>query len=230
MTTRILLEYPSASPVTRVLNDLTELARAEGPGGQQPAISIAGDDPTQVGYVKTRMAQIRKPLADYTPGGDLPDTDAIVSNADTLPLQTNGGTASSNVTATVAANAVSNVKLPASTALVGNAATVAVRNSAGADSHNGTSVTTTQGALTGINLAATVAMVDNSDSVPLLPSAGTTPAQGNGIAAVAAGVVTGVRLPATSAVVTNGQVINVTGGTVTLTVAANVVTAAYTAA
>lgn len=31
MTTRILLEYPSASPVTRVLNDLTELARAEGP-------------------------------------------------------------------------------------------------------------------------------------------------------------------------------------------------------
>lgn len=147
MTTRILLEYPNASPVTRVLNDLTELARAEGPGGQQPAISIAGDDPTQVGYVKTRMAQIRKPLADYTPGGDLPDTDAIVSNADTLPLQTNGGTASGNVTA-----------------------------------------------------------------------------------AVASGVVTGVRLPATSAVVTNGQVLNVTGGTVTLTVAANVVTAAYTAA
>lgn len=100
MTTRILLEYPSASPVTRVLNDLTELARAEGPGGQQPAISIAGDDPTQVGYVKTRMAQIRKPLADYTPGGDLPATSAVVTNGQVLNVT--GGT----VTLTVAANVV----------------------------------------------------------------------------------------------------------------------------
>ncbi|QYW02111.1 hypothetical protein CPT_Sonora_008 [Stenotrophomonas phage Sonora] len=114
-------------------------------------------------------------------------------------------------------------------AAVTNGQTVAVRNSAAGDSHNATAVVTGGTTFTGVNLAATVAMVDNSDTVTVLPAAGTTPAQGSATAAVAAGVVTGVRLPATSAVVTNGQTIAVTGGTVTISVAANVVTAAYVA-
>lgn len=72
-------------------------------------------------------------------------------------------------------------------ATVANGATVAVRNSAGADSHNGTAVVAS-GTLTGINLAATVALADNGDTVP---------ATGTGTTAtmvVVAGVLTGVTL------------------------------------
>ena len=72
-------------------------------------------------------------------------------------------------------------------ATVANGATVAVRNSAGADSHNGTAVVAS-GTLTGINLADTVALADNGDTVP---------ATGTGTTAtlvVAAGVLTGVTL------------------------------------
>lgn len=72
-------------------------------------------------------------------------------------------------------------------ATVANGATVAVRNSVGADSHNGTAVVAS-GTLTGINLANTVALADNGDTVP---------ATGTGTTAtlvVAAGVLTGVTL------------------------------------
>lgn len=83
--------------------------------------------------------------------------------------------------------------------------------------------------LPGAPLDADQAVLSNSDAVTVLPAAGTTPAQGSATAAVASGSITGVRLPATSAVVTNGQVIAVAGGTVTINVNANVVTAAFTA-
>lgn len=119
--------------------------------------------------------------------------------------------------------------LPAGTAAIINGGTVPVRNSASADSHNATAAVTGN-TLSGVNLASTVSMVDNTDVVTVLPATGTTPAQGTATAAVASGVLTGVRLPATSAVVTNGRTIAVTGGTVTLTVTNNVVTAAFTAA
>lgn len=79
-------------------------------------------------------------------------------------------------------------------------------------------------------LPATTAKVNNAAAVTLLPATGTTPAQGSATAAVAASALTGVRLAANRAVVTSGLVINVTGGTVTLTVTNNVVTAAFTAA
>lgn len=74
-------------------------------------------------------------------------------------------------------------------ASVANGATVAVRNSAGADSHNGTAVVANS-ALTGVNLAATVALVDNGDKVA---------ATGSGAfatAVVANGVLTSVTLSA----------------------------------
>ncbi len=228
MTQNVQLQYPDQTPASKILDDLTVLSRNTGQRGHRAAAAIDPAETDLIAKLGSKLLQRAIPTADYQSGGGSP-TDATVSNGATLPLQTNGGTASGNVTATVAASAVSNVKLPASTAVIGNGATVAVRNSAGADSHNGTSVTTAAGALTGVNLAATVALVDNADSVPLLPAAGTTPAQGSGTAAVASGVIAGVRLPATSAVVTNGQTIAVTGGTVTITVANNVVTAAFTA-
>ncbi|ANT45349.2 putative Rz-like lysis protein [Pectobacterium phage PP16] len=75
----------------------------------------------------------------------------------------------------------------AGAASVANGATVAVRNSEGADSHNATAVVAS-GTLTGVNLAATVALVDNGDTVA---------ATGTGTTAtlvVTDGVLTGVTL------------------------------------
>ncbi len=88
--------------------------------------------------------------------------------------------------------------LPAGSAPVANAATVAVKNSAGADSHNATALVTA-GALTDVKLAATVGMVDNADAVPVLNSAGADSHAGTAV--VAAGVVTGVTLAATVAMI-----------------------------
>ncbi|HBP4991384.1 hypothetical protein DZ952_011980 [Pseudomonas aeruginosa] len=70
-------------------------------------------------------------------------------------------------------------------------------------------------------------VVSDGANVPVLPDSGSTELAA-ATAAVAAGALSGVRLPATAAVVINGQDISVAGGTVTLSVAANVVTAAFT--
>lgn len=92
-------------------------------------------------------------------------------------------------------------------ASIANGQTVAVRNSAGADSHNSTAVVAGS-SLTGTNLAATVAMVDNADAVNIQNSAGAA-AGAAGAAQVSAGVMGSVRLPATSAVTTNGGAVSV---------------------
>ena len=85
-------------------------------------------------------------------------------------------------------------------AQVNNGATVAVRNSAAADSHNATAVVAGN-SLTGVNFAATVAMVDNADSVPLGDATAVANGQDNGTAAVAAGVITRITLPTTDKIV-----------------------------
>lgn len=89
----------------------------------------------------------------------------------------------------------SNIGTPV-TIVGGNAAVlkqgqnVAVRNSAGADSHNATAVVT-GGALTGVNLAATVALVDNADAL-VVPVTGTYATTAT--FTVAAGVITSIAL------------------------------------
>lgn len=119
--------------------------------------------------------------------------------------------------------------VPVGSAVVANAATVAVRNSAGADSHNATAVVTA-GALTGVNLAATAALVDQADAVQVVNSAGADAHAG--VAAVAAGVITNVALPATVAMVDNSDTVAIqrsngtaVGAAGTAVVAAGVVTA-----
>lgn len=103
------------------------------------------------------------------------------------------------------------------TALPGG--TVAVLNSAGADSHNGTAEGT-GGDLTGVKLASTVAMVDNADTVAVRNSAGAD--SHNATAVVAAGVITGVNLAATVGMADNGDTVSATGaGTVATLVVAN---------
>ena len=110
---------------------------------------------------------------------------------------------------------------------INNGDTVAVVNSAGADSHNATA-TVTAGSLTNVKLAATVAMVDQGDTVTVQNSAGAA-VTGTHTATVAAGVVSNVKLAATIAPVANGAALTVpvTGTyatTATFTVANGVVT------
>lgn len=106
-------------------------------------------------------------------------------------------TVSSAGIAVTLVDAATNARVP----LPINGSTVAVRNSSGADSHNGTAVVTTQGALTGINLASSVVMVDNNDSVPVGDATAVAAGQDNGTAAVAAAALTRVTLPGTDKII-----------------------------
>lgn len=126
-------------------------------------------------------------------------------------------------------------ELPENESIVSDGGTVAVHNSAGADSHNATAAVA-DNVLSAVKLAATVAMVDNSDSVVVHNSAGAAVA-GTHAAAVAAGALTAVTLAATVAPVTNGThaVLDAAGKTAagTLVVAAgalSTITLAATAA
>lgn len=96
--------------------------------------------------------------------------------------------------------------LPAGSVAVANGDTVAVRNSAGADSHNGTAVVTGS-TLTGLNLASSVALVDNGDAITV--NFGTGADVTGGTVAVLNGVVVRANLPGTSAAVANGQQLTV---------------------
>lgn len=110
-----------------------------------------------------------------------------------------------------------------------NGDTVAVHNSAGADSHNATAEVSGN-TLSDVKFAATVAMVDNADTVVVHNSAGSNIA-GTHTAEVALGVLTDVKLASTVAAVINGGTltgVTPTGTyatTITFTVAAGVITA-----
>lgn len=125
------------------------------------------------------------------------------------------------------APAVANVN--SAGASVANGDTVAVHNSAGADSHNATAEVAAN-ALTDVKFAATVAMVDNADTVVVKNSAGTT-ITGTHSAEVALGVLTDVKLASTVAGVVSGSTLTgvtpsgVYATTVTFTVASGVITA-----
>ncbi len=160
-----------------------------------------------------------KPVFDPS-SGELEDDQAIVADGDTITVD--GAT----VTLAVADNAITGATLPAPNAVVANAGTVPVQNSAGAAIGTGT-LAVAANDLSNVRLPATVAGISNAGPVSVLPASGST-ALAPGTAAVVSGALTGVRLAATAGIVTNGQTIPVTGGTVTITVAANAVTAEFT--
>ncbi|MBO0256087.1 hypothetical protein [Escherichia coli] len=139
--------------------------------------------------------------------GTLPSNQAVVTDSSTYPLYGSDGTTNQNTTVTpvVASGILARFKLAASYTALSNAVAVAVRNSAGANSHSGTSVVTAAGVLTGINLPATTAMIDNGDAVTMQNSAGTAIA-GTHQATIAAGVISNVKLAATIAPVANASV------------------------
>lgn len=223
----IQLQYPDQTSDAKIVDDLTLISRATGPSTLRGAAAFS--DAVLPG-VRAKLARRLVPLASAVVPEPLPATQAIVDNGETVPVRNSAGADSHNATAVVAGGELSGVNLAATVAMVDNSDAITVQNSAGAAVAGTHSATVAAGVLSNVRLAATVAPVVNAAVVPVLPASGTTPAQGNATAAVAAGVITGVRLPATSAVVTNGLVLNVDGGTVTLNVAANVVTATFTAA
>lgn len=97
-------------------------------------------------------------------------------------------------------------EVPSGSAVVAGGATVAVVNSAGADSHNGTA-TVTAGALTNIQMPATMGFVDQGDNVNVFNSAGADSHVAS--ATVAAGVVSQLKLAATVAMVDQADAVAV---------------------
>lgn len=89
----------------------------------------------------------------------LPTTSAIVVNASTVPVQNSAGAAIGTGTVTVAASAVTNVKLPATVAGVSNAGVVTVpitfvtARTAGATATVAATVTVANGVITAISIA-----------------------------------------------------------------------------
>lgn len=117
--------------------------------------------------------------------------------------------------------------LPETSAVVTNAATVAVVNSAGADAHTA-SATVAGSALSNVKLPAATSLVDNSDAISISNSAGTN-VTGTHLAVVTAGALTRVQLALGVAPIVNGSKINAvsvtgTGNFATFTVANGVVT------
>ena len=119
--------------------------------------------------------------------------------------------------------------LASASAAVANGDTIAVKNSAGADSHNATAEVSAN-TLNDVKFPATVAMVDNTDTVVVHNSAGSVIA-GTHVAEVALGVLSDVKLASTVAGVTNGMALTGVApsgsytNTVTFTVTAGVISA-----
>jgi len=118
--------------------------------------------------------------------------------------------------------------IPEDQAIVSDAGTQSVTNSAGADGHTAT-YTVVDSEVTALKFASTVAVLDNADTVNVENSAGNL--DSTGTVAIASGVVTNVRLASTKTIVSDTQAL--TGvtpsgsytNTVTFTVAAGVITA-----
>ena len=92
----ILLQYPDATPDSRIVNDLTELSRGTGNRGQRATASF--DDDSLPG-LRTKLAQRSVPLDTETPAA-LASTQAVVSHNVSIPIT--GG----SVVLTVVGNAI----------------------------------------------------------------------------------------------------------------------------
>jgi len=231
MTKRILFFTAGAAlteqekATIEALNALTEPAYqvTVHNGDIDPDFVVPGD--FAVGSIPTTYGSL--PVFDPAnpPTPPIGDDKAIVSNGQALSVSLNG--TAQQITPTVAAGALTALQTPVTAAVVANAGTAPVQNSAGAAVGTGT-ITVANRAVSNIRLAATIAGVANTAAVAVLPASGSA-SLASATAAVAAGALTGARLPATTGIVTNGQTLAVTGGTVTITVAANAVTAVFTA-
>lgn len=92
---------------------------------------------------------------------NLPATIAPVTDQSLITITNSAGADSHSATATVASGAISSVKFAATVAMVDNADTVAVHNSAGTNVAGSHTAEVALGVLTDVKLAATVAPVVN---------------------------------------------------------------------
>lgn len=123
----------------------------------------------------------------------IPATSAIVANGATVNVENSAGNLDSPAVATVAAGAVTNVRLAATKTITTTADAVTVQNSAGTAIPGTHPATVAVGVLSNVKLAATVAAVANGAKVNAVSVTGT----GNfATFTVAAGVITGIVLSA----------------------------------
>ena len=119
---------------------------------QEFAQSATTPDATKAAAVDAQLATLLTALSDVGATAALPATQAVVSNGGTSPVQNSAGVAIGTGTYTVASNAVSNIKLPATVAGVSNAQKVNAVSVTGTG--NFATFTVANGVITGIVLSA----------------------------------------------------------------------------
>lgn len=165
-------------------------------GGDASPVLALGGDPLVVGTTLVEDGVFE--------GIEIPETASIVENADQVTVREfdNSSIVSALCPATVSANGLSYVSLPAGIGVASSTSTFPLQNSQG--TVVGTNVTTTvsNGKITHVKAPATTGLTVQGGAVSVQNSAG---ANGiGGTAQVANGVVSAVRLPAASAAVSNG--------------------------
>lgn len=159
-----------------------------------------------------------KPIYDPS-SGELDDDQAVVTDGDAVTVD------GASVTLAVSGNAITGATLPATNAVVANAGTIPVQNSAGAAIGTGT-LTVANNNPTNIRLPATIAGVA-SGSQNITDAAGKA---STATRTVSAGAITTTILAAADCIVKNGNTFTAAdGGTITVAVAAGVPTFTYTA-
>lgn len=163
---------------------------------------------------------------------------AIINDAQGIPVRNSSGSISESGTASVSQNTLTAVALPATSTIVKAGDTnISLLPASGSTALlTGQSADVATGALTGIRLAGANTVTKQGDTVPVANSANTSTATGT--ATVSANAVQRVSLPANNAIASNSQVLSipVTSGillaigtatrNVTLTVANGVISAA----
>lgn len=145
----------------------------------------------------------------------LPDTQTVLSNAEEIPLDTAG-----TVTVSVAAGAISAAELESDEAVVTDADTVAVVNSAGTASDDATAAVAAH-AVTNVALPETKTVVQTADTVPVDSETATL--------TVAAGVLASGALASTQKIVKHDDTVSVDSNNATASVVAKALTLALPA-
>lgn len=189
---------------------------------------VVADGQGAIGGVTVVPADAMNRIRFFQAVGPAAGGGAEINDGDTVAVVNSAGADSHDATATVASGALSNVKLPATVAMIDQGDAVTMQNSAGVAIAGTHPATVTAGVLANVKLAATVAPVDNAQAITVQNSAGAAVA-GTHPATVSAGAISNVKLAATIAPVANGAALTVpvTGTyttTATITVANGVVT------
>lgn len=185
----------------------------------KPTILVDMNDAEQQAALTAQLIQQGITFGTYTP-----QTGASVANGATVAVRNSAGADSHNGSAVVAGNSLTGINLAATVAMVDQADSIAIQNSAGAAAGGNGIAQVAAGVIGSVRLPATSAVLANSGAVSVRNSAGADAHAGTAV--VAAGVLTGVNLAATVGLVDNGDTVPATGTgtTATLVVAAGVVT------